>query len=245
MIRQTRFSRLAESWRIWLAGDRGSYTLESAIVFPLLFAVVLLFLVLGLYLHQKVVVLYAAAITSERAAFAWDNSHRDPASGILLQPNYDGLYRRLGGDGALASMFGLAGEDGRTAVQWPVKPGSSDENDGLTAQKLLRAARWMDGAELAYKGEISYGVSGLTGAVVSRLVQPVASKLPWEHGAMSEGPAAVYSGSVVDPVEFTRSVELVRYYTAKFGNRTGAGRAKADAREVLASYGGSGKGGMR
>ncbi|MFD0961197.1 TadE/TadG family type IV pilus assembly protein [Paenibacillus chungangensis] len=231
---------------MWLSGDCGSYTLESAIVFPLLFAVVLLFLALGLYLNQKVVAVYAAAITSERAAFAWDNSHRDPASGILLRPNYDGLYRRLGTDGTIASLFGLAGDNGRTVIPLPVDKANSSDDNGLTTRKLLNAAWWMNGSELAYKGEISYGVSGLTGAVESRLVQTVVSKLSWKSGEMSEGREVVYSGSVVDPVEFMRSVELVRYYTTKFANRADARRAKADAGEVLASYGGgSGIGGKR
>lgn len=218
--------------------ERGSFTLEASIVFPLLFAMVLAFLIFGMYLYQKTVVYYAAAITSERAAFSWDNSHRDPKSGMLLEPQYDGLYRRLGSDGALASIFGLDGKEEGRSIDIPEEAtdsGAGDKTDN-TIIKLASASVWMTTASLPYDGTVRFIGNGLSRLVEVELRKPI-QLLPWERSWIREEPGASADGSIVDPVEFVRSVELVRYYSNKFSNYPrGRTTAKSRANEVLASY---------
>lgn len=218
--------------------ERGSFTLEAAIVFPLLFAMVLAFLISGMYLYQKTVVYYAASVTSERAAFSWDNSHRDPRSGMLLEPQYDGLYRRIGTDGALASLFGMDGKEEGRSIDIPEDArddGAGDQADNTLA-KLTSASVWMTTASLPYDGTVRYSGNGLSRLVEVELRKPI-QMLPWERSWIPGEPGASAGGPIVDPVEFVRSVELVRYYSNKFSNYPrGRTTAKSRANEVLASY---------
>ena len=237
--------RLLHRWR---SDERGSFTLEGAMVFPVLFAMVLAFLFLGMYLYQKVVVFYAASVTSERAAFSWDNSSRDPESGMLPSPRYDKLYRRFGSDGALASLFGITQTDGGSRIDWLEDTDSaSSEDSGATGlsdessgprRKLRQASEWMYSAQLPYTGSAEYASSGLNRFVEVKLRHPL-GLLPWENSSWIRGePAAAGKGIIVDPVEFVRNVALVRYYTTKFANYPmGKTTAKSRAGEVLSSYG--------
>lgn len=218
-------------------GQKGSFTLESSLVFPLLLAVVFAFMAFGLYLNQQMIVHYSAAVTAERAAFAWDNSHREPWSGFLPEPRYDGLYRRLGKDGAIAALFGLTGTDESAAVA--IVPGGAPEGEtgsGLTRTKLYNAASWLESSGLSYTGEARYDAGGLNRYVRVSLKHP----LGLSGGNLPGGrvPKAAYSGTIVDPAEFIRTVDLARYYYAKFQNRgKGKEQSKSEAGQVLAKYG--------
>lgn len=244
-------NRLAKFWR---SDERGSFTLEGAMAFPVLLAMVIAFLFLGMYLYQKTVVFYAASVTSERAAFSWDNSSREPESGMLPSPSYDNLYWRFGSDGALASLFGLSRSDGGSIINWPEEaglsggeglPGESGEagvSEGSSElsgprRKLISASEWMASAELPYTGSAAYVSSGLNRFVEVKLRHPL-ELIPWEKSWIRGESAAAGKGIIVDPVEFVRNVALVRYYTTKFANYPmGKTTAKSRAGEVLSSYG--------
>lgn len=219
--------------------EEGSFALESSVVLPLLLAVVLLFIVLGMYMYQKVVLYYAASSTAERAAFGWDNSNRDPRSGMLAVPQYDGLYWRMGDDQLLQGLFGLTGEsEGGTVAL----PSATDESEHaaskLPERKLKQASSWLQSGGLDYKGELQYSRGLIQSSVQVRLKQPLS--FPASYGVQSpvnREPKAVAATIVVDPVEFIRSVDLARYYINQFRNNgNGAGGAKAQAGKVIAPY---------
>lgn len=239
MKMRVEFLKTSGRLKRWSKDERGSYTLEAAIVLPTLFAMVLVFLIFGMYLYQKTVVYYAAAVTSERAAFSWDNSHRDPKTGMLLEPQYDGLYRHLGSDGALASLFGLDGKEEERTIEIPEEADESGagEKTDFAVKKLVKASGWMSTASLPYDGAARYVGNGLSRLVEVKLRKPI-QLLPWERSLIRGEPGASADGYVVDPVEFVRSVELVRYYSAKLSQYPmGRTTAKSRANEVLASYG--------
>ncbi|MBH5317471.1 hypothetical protein I6N90_06535 [Paenibacillus sp. GSMTC-2017] len=222
----------------WYREERGSFTIESVIVFPMLLGLVLLFILFGMYLYQNVIVLYSSNVTAERAAFGWDNSHREPKSGMLLKSEYDGLYRRMGSDGMLASLFGMTGSTEETSLKLPnsSEGGQANDSQSLTNKKMMQAASWMSVLDGAYSGQMVYTGSGLKRFVEVRMEKPI-DLLTWEKSWMKEDPAATSMGHIVDPVEFIRSVDLVRYYTAKFINSpVGKTTAKDRANQALAPY---------
>ncbi|MEK3881971.1 TadE family protein [Paenibacillus sp. PL2-23] len=236
---QGKYLNSLQSWR---EDQRGSFTLEAVTVFPVLLAMVLAFLFLGMYLYQQTIVLYAASVTAERAAFSWDNSNREPETGMLLSPSYDSLYRNLGSDGALASVFGLRADSANHSVEWPAEGGDGTASaergqGGGPAGKLLAASEWMAVAQLPYRGTVSYKSGGLRRSVEVKLRHPL-SLSSWEKGWTRGEAAAAGQGIVVDPVEFVRSVDLARYYWRKFADYpNGRTTARSRAGEVLSSYG--------
>lgn len=229
----------------WRKDESGSFTLEAVFVFPVLLAMVLVFLLLGMYLYQKVIVYYSASVTTERAAYSWDNSHREPTSGILLKLQYDGLYRRLGKDGQLASLFGIKNGGESMSVELPETSGngSGHGSSSLIKQKLSQSAAWIPASSLPYAGRIAYARDGLGHYVEIILRKPI-ELFPWEGSWIKRPPEATAKGFIVDPVEFIRSVDLVRYYSAKFMNHPlGKTTAKAKAGKVLSSHGEKNNGG--
>ncbi|CAM4484168.1 hypothetical protein FHS16_004965 [Paenibacillus endophyticus] len=219
-----------------LRREQGSFTLEATIVFPMLLGLILLFILFGMYMYQKVVLYYAASSTAERAAFSWDNSFRMARSGMLSEPVYDGLYWRIGDDEMLSSLFSIGSVGSPASVGLPVEGKADTVNGDLYDRKLVKSAQWMGEASLTYEGQMIY-----SRAVLKRMVE-VKLKSPFSNGRAASSwwrrePKTVASASITDPVEFIRSIDLTRYYSARFANRAGgAGQAKQQAGKVLAPY---------
>lgn len=221
----------------WLKDERGSFTIESSFVFPVMFAMVMLFIVFGCYLYQKTIVFYYASAIAERAAFSWDNSNRNSVTGILAEPAYDPLYWRMGTDGVLGSLLKSGWQGEAANVKLPeeismVKGGEA----GLGERKLALAAGSITAGGLSFRGESAVVNAGLSRYVEVKLKKPM-DIVPQQSGWTWDEPAGAGRGYLVDPVEFIRSVDLVRYYVQRFSNgseQSGSGRD--NAAKVLAPY---------
>ncbi|MFC5648323.1 TadE/TadG family type IV pilus assembly protein [Paenibacillus solisilvae] len=236
--------------RLWPRGDEGSFTVESSIVFPAIFFALLAVIIFSMYTYQKVVLYHSASLSAERAAFRWDNSKREVLSGIGITGQYDGLYWRMSGNGALQSLFGWGSSTdhkGGTVVQ--IGGGSSqgeitrrqdiqasgDATSSNNAEASLPAAkmnRIIQRIPEPFEGQMSYEYGLLEKTIVVKLLQPV-SIGPLEAMLGASDPKAVGHVVVVDPVEGIRNVDLVRYYTAKFGQSADGKAKQQQASEVL------------
>jgi len=221
-------------------GERGNFTLEATFVFPAVLIAVLAMLFMSMYVYQKVVLYQSASTAAWRAAHSWDNSHRDARSGLAPVGQYDGLYWRVHDDHMLDSLFGLVADSEPVRVELP---GGSSADGGLPTTKLSAAAVFVPDA---YGGDLSFEGGLLLRTVTARVRQPIRIA-PLEYFIGQSEPQARASGTVVDPVEFIRSIDLVRYYTAKFGDNVDTKSKKAKAAEILrgrtAKGGGANQGG--
>jgi hypothetical protein len=225
----------------WFKKEHGNFTLESTFVFPMLMMIILIFILFGMYMYQKVVLYYAASATAERAAFSWDNSYRDPRHGMLSETKYDGLYWRVGEDEMLTSLFGMAGDAADATVALPLEMREGEGSSELTGRKMEQSARWMEHAGLMYEGKISYSRGALKRMIEVKLRQPLSIR-PFEQGWLKREPKTAASASVVDPMEFIRSVDLVRYYSTKLANNGGgAAQSHSQAGKILTPYKGAGE----
>lgn len=221
--------------------ETGSFTVESSIVFPAVFLAVLALLFGAMITHEQVLLHYSASAAAERAAFRWDNSHRDPATGIAPRGQYDGLYWRLTDDRLLQSIFGIGGEAGDDAViRLPAAGagGSGDGSDSLIRTKLLSGAGRVSDR---YEGEAAYQRRLLLKRVS---VDLMTFDIP-DGVARLTGIAGIHtsaSAPVADPVELIRTVDLARYYAARFGDGPGGNGQRKKAGEVIRSRAGSGRG---
>lgn len=229
-------------WRnrlpLLLKQEQGSFTLESAIVFPLLLVFVLIFIVFGMYMYQKVTLYYAASATAERTAFSWDNSHRDSRSGMLTETRYDGLYWRLGEDGVASGLFGLGSGEKALSLSLPQSSYRGEGEAGLPLGKMQGAAELLERTGQSYEGQIQYKNSLIKRSVEVKLKQPLSAGAGGQ-GYWNKEPRTVTTSSIVDPVEFIRSVDLVRYFSNRFAGSGGAGQAQAG--KIIAPYQGTGR----
>ncbi|MBO7747752.1 pilus assembly protein [Paenibacillus sp. MWE-103] len=216
-----------------LKREEGSFAVEASLVFPALFVALIALLMLSMYVYQTVAAYHGASLAAERTAFRWDNSARDPVSGIGPTGSYDGLYWRMTDNGALRSLFDLAaGGEGEGGIEIAVGVNGSagaedgDEEDASLPVLKMRA----EGARVAgpFQGTMRYSGT-LEKRVDAKLRQPLSIPVLEAFLGHSE-PAAEASASIADPVELIRNVELARYYAGKFkGGMSGDQRKQAQA----------------
>lgn len=224
MTRPTR--SLNDSIRKFGSSTGGSFTLEASTVFPLLFGALFLYFLIALYIFQQGVFYSGAVMASEAAAFRWDNSKRDAASGLPPAGEDDGLYWRLAEDGLLRGMMNM-GQSAESISAYSLDSQGSAPDD-LPAAKLAKAGERLNES---WTGEMRYR-RGLLGVIETRVYPSVPIALP---GGRKIGASA--KAQPADPVEFIRSIDLVRYYTAKF--RTSEDISPDKAGKVLQNYGGA------
>ncbi len=225
---------LRELWQ----DRRGSFVLDASVVFPLVFISVLLMMLLSLAVYQRAIVYYSASAAAEKAAFRWDNSYRDMLTGRAPTGQHDRLYWRLADNRMLEGIFGtLRGEGGTRAssdvLSLPVTESGEREGD-LVSIKIRRAAARIDPS---YSGEAQLERENpLLRQVRIELQAPAA--IESVQRMIGRGASHVAASSaVVDPVEFTRLVDLARYYAAKFGSGAGGNGKRGQAQAVLAEKG--------
>ncbi|WP_343044725.1 TadE family protein [Saccharibacillus qingshengii] len=186
--------------------NQGSFTIEATFVMPIVMLCVVMILMLCLYLYQSAMLVQASAITSERAAYSWNNQYKESRTGRFGVDQTEDLYWRLTEDQLLASLFsGIGGGEASETINLPGGGGGS-----LGAVKMAKAAEPLP--------------SGMTGTMTSKrgLLHPITTVLytplnltPIKRIAGDRMGGSQYS-TVVEPVEFIRNIELVRYYAGKF-----------------------------
>ncbi|MFC5701904.1 hypothetical protein ACFPVX_11450 [Cohnella faecalis] len=196
--------------RLWKS-ESGSFSIESTLVFPIILTVMLLVVVFAAWTADRAIVYFRASAAAERIAFNWSNSSKAFATGAYPDGRYDGLYRRLFEDAALARLFGIAaGNDGETTVAFPANVPSDDED--LSRRKLREGSRDLG---IGMRGELRYRNDLLWGLIVAEagglsLYAPIAKF----RGKDADASSAARAVSV-EPAESVRSFDLIRYYAAK------------------------------
>ncbi|AZK48315.1 TadE/TadG family type IV pilus assembly protein [Paenibacillus lentus] len=205
-----------------LQNKDGNFTIEASLVFPVIFFAILLLLFFCMYLYQNAVLGHAAAVAAERSAYTWDNSFRNPQTGAYEEEQYDSLYWRLYDDGMLHVLFGSFEGDFSAVLELP--HGGEAEGD-LPLRKLKNTGREIPGE---MNGQMKYDNRLLFRKISVSLNRYVPlSPLEAVIGDVTQsGHSDAY---VVEPTEWIRTVELVRYYGARF---QGTGKEHVSQREA-------------
>lgn len=91
--------------------EKGSFTIEATMIFPILLILVLLFIFFSLVIYEKVALQYKANQVVSKLAYAWGSSTSDIHTGKMeggdyVTQNGDGIYWRLFGNNA-SGKFGF------------------------------------------------------------------------------------------------------------------------------------------
>lgn len=197
---------------------------------PIVLMVTIMLMFFCMYIYQQSILQQVASAAVERSAYSWDNSYKETSSGAFQQGQYDSLYWRLTDDQMLSAMFGWAGAKNKQSVSLP----GGDSSGALPATKLSKVSKLATGN---IQGEITYQNTLLLRKVSTELDQLI--NLPLLEQILSGGSELEASAQsiIVEPAEFIRTVELMRYYAAKFKGSEGSTTDKGNASEVLKKYG--------
>ncbi|WP_144340704.1 hypothetical protein [Paenibacillus darwinianus] len=219
----------AAARRIW-RDERGSAVLESSAVLPLLIISILLLMLMSLLVYERVVLYYSASAAGERVAFRWDNSSRDPISGIAPAGRYDALYWRLGDDDMLDGVFGpFTGKQSDNRLALPLSQTDVSPGESLPVRKMKPSAGRV---AVSYNGDMEYQRTPMLRRVVVRLSSSVVMGQIARLSGRSNSRVKA-SSVIIDPVEFIRNVDLARYYAVKFGSGRTAADKRAKATAIL------------
>ena len=200
--------------------EKGSFTIEASLIFPVIFILTVLLIFISIYIYEKVTLYYAASQAAERAAYYWNNSHQDPVTGEFSLNEYDGLYWRMNDDRIIEGLLNIVSNKPSLTIQLNDLSGSNDE---LARKKLIRTAGTI---AKEIQGTITYQNHLLERKIIVELESPL--KIPAFVGNLiGHIIKAKAEATVTDPVEFIRTVDLLRYYEQIFSQH------KEKAKEIL------------
>jgi hypothetical protein len=209
-------------WK-WLRNENGSYTLESALLFPVLFAMTLFLVFAGLYVYHQVAIYFLAASSSQQAAHYWTNSHADPRNGRFVPGQYDGLYWRFLDDN-VGQIIGLKGGSRRGTLVLPAAENNDDRH--LPRKKLANVSRLLP---QSVGGQMQFFHRGITREVEAQLHAPFASpSLP--YFSLSDQVQGEAGALISEPVEFLRLLQLATTYVEQLR------KSGAEPEEVQRAY---------
>src|SRR5690348_10684383 len=174
--------------------DRGSFTIEATLVFPVIFLITIIIILGSLFIYRQVSLYGTASITAKRAAFIWDNSSKNWETGAYYIGSHDDLYWRIFED---------------NSQEISTNKSISPAQQNLSERKLFNAAGQLP---KGISGTLTYENHWISRSIIVKLESEW--KIPrflqkWFH---SGAVAKEVNISVNDPVEFIRNMDLVSEY---------------------------------
>lgn len=175
--------------------EKGSFTLEATLLFPILIILVLLFIFFSLVIYEKVTLQYKANRIASQLAHSWTSSTKDWMTGEIDNNGYvtlngDGLYWRLTGNNFLA------------------KTGIDLGDNGLVSKKIAKAGS--DASHVSYE-------NGLFGQKIIVTLERQLSLPQFVTDLFGiDKLETTASYPVVEPVEMIRNTDLMLYGIDKF-----------------------------
>ncbi|MEK3887598.1 TadE/TadG family type IV pilus assembly protein [Bacillus sp. FSL K6-3431] len=181
---------------VFLKSDKGSFTIEASLIFPMLLIITLSLIFFSLVIYYKSVLQYDANRIADQVAFSWSNSSSDLKTGefdTYTTDLDDGLYWRLTGNNFL-SQFGL-----------------TMFGDSGLVQKKARS-ELIEQIPGPISGDIKFE-NGLFGSkIVVNLEQPLYLPSFVKNMFGIDIMKARATRSITEPVEFIRNTDFVIYF---------------------------------
>jgi len=186
--------------------------------YPIVLVMIVIGLCAGLIIYQHARLIVAADRIAEKTAYVWDNSHKRIDTGALERDARDGLYWRLISDGLLPLVSG--GTSMKIVLEIPV-----DQPEQLRSLPLRKLERSSSLIPHGTRGEITFQNTLLERRITVQLRKPL--RLPlWLHALFGSELEAEASAIVSDPVEYLRTIDLIRTYTG-IANHVAPEKAKS------------------
>lgn len=195
-----------QSFVKYIKQERGSFTLEGTLVFPLVFVLTIGLLFLSLFMYRQAVLYVTAAQAAEKTAFVWDNSYKSLTANAHPSQEHDGLYWRLFGDNALG-IYPLSGSAQSASIR--LNETNSPDSPSLAQTKLMRIQNLLPGE---IKGEAVYTNSILHRKVTVRLQSEFTIPSFLEKVLRLKAVDVRSSSGVIEPAELIRNIDLIRFY---------------------------------
>jgi len=211
--------------RYFIRDERGNMSLESALVFPIIMSVIVIMTVAAIYVFQVVFLQYVSLSTVERAAFIWDDADRQINTGQVRSEEQYGLYENEIMLQLVSKIIPIDISQRTTSLDITSDTNSESVESStapltnLIVDKLTLAQRHIEQMNLNVNGQVSYSHPAVLPRIEVNITQQL-SPLIWQNEQVFASPAYTTHRSLVNPISFIRSVDLVIYYTEKLKEMT-------------------------
>ncbi|WP_102272017.1 TadE/TadG family type IV pilus assembly protein [Cytobacillus massiliigabonensis] len=182
--------------KAFLASDKGNFTIEASMIFPMLLLITLSLVFFSLVIYYKSILQFDANRIADNIAFTWSNSSKDVETGefdTYTTDLDDGLYWRLTSNNFL-EQFGIKGDNDSALVEKKER------------QELIAEIPGPIDGEVEFK-------NGLLGSkVVVTLQQPLYLPGVVKKLFGLDFMEAKATRSFNEPVEFIRMTDFVAYF---------------------------------
>lgn len=192
--------------------ESGRVLIEASLTMPLILLCTVVFLAAGYTAYQRATMTQRVFEWTERAAYVWKDSHKDPVTGAFSYQEMDGIYGRMLSEG-LGWMTATWNGFQQAELKLPARSVSGSK---APSAKLFRSSKESD---RQWNGQVVYRNKLLEGEL----------RAEWKPAGLDGGRTPVFfrtgphpvraSAFIMDPVELLRTLDLVRTYTSKLKAR--------------------------
>jgi hypothetical protein len=203
------------------SNESGSVLIEASLTMPLILLSTLVFLAVGYSVYHRALLTQRVYEWTERAAYVWKDSHRDPITGSFSYLEMDDVYGTMisEGFGFLTAAFNGFRQ---AELQLPQRTVSGSR---VPASKLLRSSG-PSGDGLS--GEAVYINRLLEGEIQAAWSKAHSGNRDNTSFFQQSGKRVQASAYYTDPVELLRTIELIQTYSAKLKSRFSSPGKAAD-----------------
>ncbi|MEI7024309.1 TadE/TadG family type IV pilus assembly protein [Paenibacillus sp. y28] len=191
-----------------LKDNRGSFTIEATMAFPVIILLSVGLLFFGLYMYEKAALQLQASQAAQRIAAVWTNSYANPVTGSVPVSSHDDLYWRTFQDG-LPEWFPFLGGEVTAEVNAASVSSSTQGGGSLPQLKLQRAGVFLPPDVTA---DLQYSRGTWQRSIKVTLNRPLRVPQLFNHWWGLAEVRASGTASAADPVEFVRNVDFTRSY---------------------------------
>lgn len=211
--------------RRFTADERGSASLEAVLVFPIIFAVIVIMMLAAVYAYQLVYVQYISLTAAERASYNWDARDREFHTAQADSINYYGLYEHEQSALLLKSLIPLS--SGMLNEQHTIhsQAATLEKNGKLIHDKLAKTEAYIIGTGSSVTGSMNLSQHILTTQMTISLKKDI-SPLFWQQQVLLPSPSYTAQYAIHAPTQFIRNVDLFLYYVNRLSSMTSEQKQK-------------------
>jgi len=197
--------------------DRGSATLESMMVFPIILAVLSIMMLVVVYGYQQVYVQHISLTAAERASYNWDARDRSFRTAQPQSNHYYGLYEN---ELAIVMLRNwIAVSDRLNAQQLDILRSSVPESMSgkLVKDTLVQTQHYIVASKSGVEGQIQLNKSGFIPRISVQLRKDI-TPLFWQQQQLLPSPSYTAHHDIYAPTQFIRNVDLFLHYANEFSS---------------------------
>lgn len=209
-----------------LRDEKGNFTLESSLVFPLIILVIVVMMLAAVYMYQVIFLQYVSISAAERASYIWDDHDRALSTGSKLSEFQYGVYESDMLLQLITKVIPIAQKNEARSLYFS----SSERYEALMTQslvddKLNLLKEYASNLPIRMNGSIDYSTASLLPRIEIQLKQQI-SPLFFQHYMLLPSPSYKVNRSLVQPIGLIRDTDFVIFLSEKIKNMTNSEQAE-------------------